>query len=707
MENEDFNIPNEDDEHNTFHIDAPADDKPNEFQIDAPSSDENNAEEDDQMDIADFLGEFGDLVEDAPQEDEEQTSAPKIPTLGGSGGAPAPFKAHVETPKNEDVKDEESEQEEASEEDDNFEELVKELDEVKPDDSDENAEIQVEETDETPSELEKEPEDTSLLADGLIKMGNNPRKIEPVKQPPLPEKPKAENEEEYLADGLIQMTRKRPESEKIQKTLAQEAEEKESDGKVKPSILEGLIMAATKKHREKDKPEAKEEQDDVNVYSIESEDLNERIEITADEEQESVHAADIPVAGNESEQDLSLNGDENVVEGKLIPDDIMQDLSTMDDNTTESEETLDDNSQEEVLEEPSSEEVLSEDIGCEPLVEDNAEPHTEDTAEQNEDETVSDIDIPQADIEEELPPVEDVVTETEETLDEVLTEETLPESVEEEVAIDEAVEEPSAEQSEVETTTDIDISLEETMQDIPPVEDVTAETENSLDEVSTAEEIVAEEPDEQVLPDEATEQTEAEPVIDSELSQNNEAEELPPLDIAPDIEESAEEIHAAAESAAEVVSESDSVVNSDIQENQDDEAVQKVLQDIETTVVQLPQTDDKVSPPAVVHQSEKSLTLKEEFVRVMFTTENNIVTGNLLVPDSISTENLTKENIMYQILNSEHKFVAIKDCNIMDKDNTEFEPEKVPFYALSLDIVQSCRIIHGERKGKKKKSENK
>ena len=113
-----------------------------------------------------------------------------------------------------------------------------------------------------------------------------------------------------------------------------------------------------------------------------------------------------------------------------------------------------------------------------------------------------------------------------------------------------------------------------------------------------------------------------------------------------------------------------------------------------------------VQLPTVLQLQEKNLALKaDDSVRVMFTTAENIIIGNLQVPEIVHSDGLSKEELMYQILNCDYKFAALKDCNIMDKDNTEFEPEKVKFYLLNTDIVLSCKVVPNiEKKGKKKKS---
>ena len=80
-------------------------------------------------------------------------------------------------------------------------------------------------------------------------------------------------------------------------------------------------------------------------------------------------------------------------------------------------------------------------------------------------------------------------------------------------------------------------------------------------------------------------------------------------------------------------------------------------------------------------------------VRVLMATKENLISGDLSLPTSAVVENPTIENLLFYALNCGNKFVALRDCTIMDYDNTEFEPEKVDFFVVNLDIVQTCRIV--------------
>ena len=84
----------------------------------------------------------------------------------------------------------------------------------------------------------------------------------------------------------------------------------------------------------------------------------------------------------------------------------------------------------------------------------------------------------------------------------------------------------------------------------------------------------------------------------------------------------------------------------------------------------------------------------EENLRIMIVTADNIISGNLQIPEGIEiTEDDTKESVLYNTLNCGNQFIALANSSIMDKDNTEFEPERVKFFVVITDIIQTCRIV--------------
>lgn len=82
-----------------------------------------------------------------------------------------------------------------------------------------------------------------------------------------------------------------------------------------------------------------------------------------------------------------------------------------------------------------------------------------------------------------------------------------------------------------------------------------------------------------------------------------------------------------------------------------------------------------------------------EYVKLLLTTEEYLITGKLYLPIPSVVENPTNENLLFYALNCGNKFIQIYDCVISNRAKVEYQPEHVPCYNINLDIVHSCQII--------------
>lgn len=83
----------------------------------------------------------------------------------------------------------------------------------------------------------------------------------------------------------------------------------------------------------------------------------------------------------------------------------------------------------------------------------------------------------------------------------------------------------------------------------------------------------------------------------------------------------------------------------------------------------------------------------KECVKILITTDEYLITGDLYLPIPSVVENPTNENLLFYALNCGNKFVQLYNCMIANKDNLEYQPEQVECYNINLDIVHSCKII--------------
>lgn len=82
-----------------------------------------------------------------------------------------------------------------------------------------------------------------------------------------------------------------------------------------------------------------------------------------------------------------------------------------------------------------------------------------------------------------------------------------------------------------------------------------------------------------------------------------------------------------------------------------------------------------------------------EYVKVLLSTEEYLITGKLYLPIPSVVENPTNENLLFYALNCGNKFIQLYDCIISNRAKVEYQPEHVPCYNINLDIVHSCQIV--------------
>ncbi|MBD5401721.1 hypothetical protein HDR58_02810 [bacterium] len=85
--------------------------------------------------------------------------------------------------------------------------------------------------------------------------------------------------------------------------------------------------------------------------------------------------------------------------------------------------------------------------------------------------------------------------------------------------------------------------------------------------------------------------------------------------------------------------------------------------------------------------------IEKETISVLLTTEEHLIRGKLQLPVPSVVENPTIENLLFYTLNCGNMFISLKDCIIMNRENVEYQPERLPYYNINLNIVHSCRIV--------------
>ncbi len=90
------------------------------------------------------------------------------------------------------------------------------------------------------------------------------------------------------------------------------------------------------------------------------------------------------------------------------------------------------------------------------------------------------------------------------------------------------------------------------------------------------------------------------------------------------------------------------------------------------------------------------LSTSKDYVTILITTAEHIIKGKLYLPIPSVVENPTTENLLFYALNCGNMFISLHDCFIMNKVNLEYQPERVKYYNINLNVVHSCQIIENE-----------
>lgn len=83
----------------------------------------------------------------------------------------------------------------------------------------------------------------------------------------------------------------------------------------------------------------------------------------------------------------------------------------------------------------------------------------------------------------------------------------------------------------------------------------------------------------------------------------------------------------------------------------------------------------------------------KDYVTILITTAEHLIRGKLYLPIPSVVENPSTENLLFYALNCGNMFISIHDCIIMNRENVEYQPERVSYYNINLNIVHSCQIV--------------
>ena len=72
-------------------------------------------------------------------------------------------------------------------------------------------------------------------------------------------------------------------------------------------------------------------------------------------------------------------------------------------------------------------------------------------------------------------------------------------------------------------------------------------------------------------------------------------------------------------------------------------------------------------------------------MQVLITTNEQHIEGELLLPENMRFSNSIPDNMLFYILNGGFQFITLKNCEVKDRKNLAFRPDKSPqLHVLSL-----------------------
>lgn len=81
-------------------------------------------------------------------------------------------------------------------------------------------------------------------------------------------------------------------------------------------------------------------------------------------------------------------------------------------------------------------------------------------------------------------------------------------------------------------------------------------------------------------------------------------------------------------------------------------------------------------------KNKKELNSSYWVEKVVIITESYEITGNIYMPKTTKRSRLLSE-----LLNSNRKFIAVKDCTLQSRTNGSFEPENLDFLEININSI--------------------
>ncbi len=80
-------------------------------------------------------------------------------------------------------------------------------------------------------------------------------------------------------------------------------------------------------------------------------------------------------------------------------------------------------------------------------------------------------------------------------------------------------------------------------------------------------------------------------------------------------------------------------------------------------------------------------------MQVLITTNEQHIEGELLLPENMRFSNSIPDNMLFYILNGGFQFITLKNCEVKDRKNLAFRPDKSPQLHVNISCIMTMQIV--------------
>ena len=80
-------------------------------------------------------------------------------------------------------------------------------------------------------------------------------------------------------------------------------------------------------------------------------------------------------------------------------------------------------------------------------------------------------------------------------------------------------------------------------------------------------------------------------------------------------------------------------------------------------------------------------------MQVLITTNEQHIEGELLLPENMRFSNAIPDNMLFYILNGGFQFITLKNCEVKDRKNLAFRPDKSPQLHVNISCIMTMQIV--------------